>query len=68
MKPTNQSEKLIAERVDAKARAIRAGLGVWDDAIISDVLVSTPFEMTIADEQFLESYVAWRRQNPINEA
>lgn len=67
MKPTNDNELAIAEKVDRKARAIRDGVGAWDNQIIGEMRVSTPFEMTPSDEQFLENYVAWRRRNPITE-
>jgi hypothetical protein len=29
--------------------------------------IAVGFQMSVAEEQFLESYVAWRRQNPIKE-
>ena len=29
--------------------------------------VAVGFKMSVAEEQFLDSYVAWRRQNPIKE-
>jgi len=37
MKPTNEHEKEIVRMVDQKARAIRAGVGVWDNAIITEM-------------------------------
>jgi hypothetical protein len=65
MKPTNKHEEEIAQRVDAKARAIRDGLGAWDDRIITEMKIAVAFEMSAADDQFLENYVAWRRRNPL---
>jgi hypothetical protein len=65
MNPTNDHEKEIAQKVNAKARAIRDGVGAWDDRIITEMKIAVGFEMNAADDQFLESYVAWRRQNPI---
>jgi hypothetical protein len=67
MKPTNDHEKEIAEKVDAKARAIRDGVGAWDDRVITEMAVAVGFQMNVAEEQFLESYVVWRRRNPIKE-
>ncbi|MGD1098073.1 MAG: hypothetical protein ABSB35_39555 [Bryobacteraceae bacterium] len=67
MKPTNEHEKEIVRKVDQKARAIRGGVGAWDNAIITEMRISVGFEMSISDEQFLESYVSWRRRNPIYE-
>jgi hypothetical protein len=29
--------------------------------------IAIGFQLSVAEEQFLESYVAWRRQNPIKE-
>jgi hypothetical protein len=29
--------------------------------------IAAGFQMSVAEEQFLKSYVAWRRQNPIRE-
>jgi len=67
MKPTNKHEIEIAEKVDQKARAIREGVGAWDDRVITEMRIAVGFQMNVSDEQFLESYVAWRRQNPIRE-
>lgn len=67
MKPTNKHEEEIAQKVDEKSRAIREGIGAWDDRIISEMHVALGFSMNVADQQFLEDYVAWRRRNPIRE-
>jgi hypothetical protein len=67
MKPTNEHEEEIVRKVDRKARAIRDGVGALDNAIIKETWSSVGFEMSISDEQFLESYVSWRRRNPIDE-
>jgi hypothetical protein len=67
MKPTSKREEEIAERVDQKARAIRDGVGAWDNRIVTEMKIAVGFQMSMAEEQFLESYVAWRRQNPIKE-
>ncbi len=43
MKPTNDHEKEIAEKVDAKARAIPDGVGAWDDRVITEMTVQWDF-------------------------
>jgi hypothetical protein len=67
MKPTSKREEEIVERVNQKARAIRDGVGAWDNRVVSEMKAAVGFQMSVAEEQFLESYVAWRRQNPIKE-
>jgi hypothetical protein len=67
MKPTTKREEEIVERVDKKARAIRDEAGAWDNRIVMEMKIAVGFQMSVAEEQFLESYVAWRRQNPIKE-
>jgi hypothetical protein len=56
----------IVERVDQKARAIRDGVAAWD-RIVTEMRGAVAFQLSVAEEQFLESYVALRRQNPIME-
>jgi hypothetical protein len=65
MQPVNEHEQQIVDAVDRKAKAIRDDVGIWDNSIITEMKVAVPFEMTESDEQFLESYVHWRRRNPI---
>jgi hypothetical protein len=67
MKPTAKREDEIVERVDKKARAIRDGVGAWDNRVVAGMKGAVAIQMSVAEEQFLESYVAWRRQNPIKE-
>jgi hypothetical protein len=67
MKPTTKRDEEIVERVDKKARAIRDEAGAWDNRIVMEMKIAVGFQMSVAEEQFLESYVAWRRQNPIKE-
>jgi hypothetical protein len=67
MKPTSKREEEIVERVDQKARAIRDGVRSGDKRVFTEMKIAVGFQMTVAEEQFLESYVAWRRQNPIKE-
>ncbi len=65
MKPTNDREREIARHVDTKAKAIREGLGTWDDQIVTEMRVAVKFEMSDAEFRFLCDYVTWRRQNPL---
>jgi len=65
MKPTSKREEEIVEHVDKKARTIRDGVGAWDNRIVTEMRRAIGFELSVAEEQFLESYVAWWRQNPI---
>jgi hypothetical protein len=55
-------------RSDSRSSARDAG---WrrrvDHGIVTEMKIAVGFQMSIAEEQFLESYVAWRRQNPIKE-
>jgi hypothetical protein len=67
MKPTSKREEEIVERVDQKARAIRDGVGAWDNRVVTEMRVAVGFQLSVAEEQFLESYLAWRRLNPIKE-
>jgi hypothetical protein len=67
MRPTSKREEEIVVHVDQKARAIRDGVGARDNRVVTEMKVAVGFQMSVAEEQFLESYVAWRCQNPIRE-
>jgi hypothetical protein len=56
--PTNYHELAIAEVIDAKAP------GTDDESMVAEVLVSMPFDMSIADTQFLFNYAFWRQAQP----
>ena len=58
-------EHRIAVSVDAKARAIKEGTGKWGKAIVREMRIAVPFEMSEAEIDFFERYVAWRRKNPL---
>jgi hypothetical protein len=62
MKPTSKREEEMVERVDKKARAIEDGASAWDNRVVTEMKIAVGFQMSVAEEQFLESYVAWRRQ------
>ena len=63
--PTNDHERTIAEALDSKLLAPDSRY----ESIIAEVVVSMPFDMSIADTQFLFNYAHWRlaqrrRSNP----
>ncbi len=53
--PTNDHERTIAEAIDRK----RAPNNPYE-SIVAEVVVSIPFDMSIADTQFLFNYAHWR--------
>ena len=58
--PTNDHERAIAEAIDS-----RLGLNSPHESIVAEVAVSVPFDMSIADTQFLLNYVHWRLAQPV---
>lgn len=67
MQPNTGREREIAQRVDAKVRAIRQGRGLWDHSITEEVRIAVPFEMTEAERLFFEAYVNWRRSHALTD-
>ena len=63
MEPTTEHERDIASRVDAKASAIRDGLGRWDYVILTEMRLAVPFELSESEMDFLARYITWRRNN-----
>ena len=61
--PNNRYQEEIKAAVDAKARAIQAGLGRWDDSIISEMKIATEFEMSADDAEYFVAYVRWLRDH-----
>jgi hypothetical protein len=55
----------IAQKVDAKARAIAEGRETWDDDIVREMRIALTFQLTEAEIEFLDRYVAWRRHTPL---
>jgi len=53
MKPTSNREEEIVERVDQKARAIRDGVGAWDNRIVMEMKIAVGFQMSVARNNFL---------------
>ena len=56
--PTNYHELAIAEAIDGKAPDIAY------ESMVTEVVVSVPFDMSIADTQFLFNYAHWRLTQP----
>jgi hypothetical protein len=50
MKPTTKREEEIVERVDHKARAIRDGVGAWDNRVVPGMRGAVGFQMSVAEE------------------
>ena len=59
--PTNDHERAIAEALDSKLLAPESPY----EAIVTEVVVSMPFDMSIADTQFLFNYAHWRLAQPV---
>jgi hypothetical protein len=57
--PTNDHERTIAEALDSKLAPY-----CLYESIVAEVVVSMPFDMSIADTQFLFNYAHWRLAQP----
>jgi len=57
--PTNDHERMIAEALDGKL------LDGPYESVVTDVVVSMPFDMSIADTQFLFNYAHWRQGHSV---
>jgi hypothetical protein len=58
--PTNDHERTIAEALDSKLAP-----NCLYESIVAEVVVSMPFDMSIADTQFLFNYAHWRLARPV---
>jgi hypothetical protein len=58
--PTNDHERTIAEAIESKL-----ALNSPYESIVAEVVVSVPFDMSIADTQFLFNYAHWRLAQPV---
>jgi hypothetical protein len=54
--PTNDHERTIVAVVDGKLLASDSPY----ESIVAEIIISVPFDMSIADTQFLIKYVKWR--------
>jgi hypothetical protein len=59
--PTNDHERTIAEAIDSRLLAPDSSY----ELIVVEVVVSVPFDMSIADTQFLFNYAHWRLAQPV---
>jgi hypothetical protein len=57
--PTNDHERTIAEAIDRKT------LESAYASIMAEIVISLPFDMSIADTQFLYNYAHWRLAHPV---
>jgi hypothetical protein len=58
--PTNDHERAIVEAVDGKLLASDCPY----ETIVTEIVMSVPFDMSIADTQFLFNYAHWRHAHP----
>jgi len=59
--PTNDRERTIAAVVDGKLLASDSPY----ESIVAEIAMSVPFDMSIADTQFLFKYLKWRLAHPV---
>jgi hypothetical protein len=59
-RPTNDHERAIAAALESKLLAPESPY----EAIVTEVVMSVPFDMSIADTQFLFNYAHWRLAQP----
>jgi hypothetical protein len=57
--PTNDHERTIAGAIESKLASNNSY-----ESIVAEVVVSVPFDMSIADTQFLLNYAHWRLALP----
>jgi len=59
--PTNDRERTIAEAIDRKLLASDSPY----ESVVAEIVMGVPFDMSIADTQFLFNYVHWRLAHPV---
>jgi len=57
--PTNDHERAIAEAIDCKTP------GSSYESVVVEVVVSLPFDMSVADAKFLLNYSYWTLAHPV---
>ena len=60
MEPTNDHERTIVEAIDSK---LLVPDGPYE-SVVTEIVMSMPFDMSIADTQFLFNYAQWRMAHP----
>ncbi len=58
--PTNDHERTIAEALDSKLLPADRPY----ESIVAEIVMSMPFDMSIADTQFLFNYAHWKLARP----
>ena len=59
--PTNDHERAIAAAIDSKLLASDSPY----ESVVAEIVMSVPFEMSIAETKFLFSYTHWRLAHPL---
>ena len=59
--PTNDHERTIAALIDGKLLASDSPY----ESVAAEIVMSVPFDMSIADTQFLLKYAQWRLAHPV---
>jgi len=64
LKPTTPHEQEIADKVEAKARAVRDDGAKWGDAPFEDMRASMTFDLSDSECDYLELRIHWRQEIP----
>jgi hypothetical protein len=59
--PTNDHERTIAEAIDSKLLKSDSPY----ESIVTEIVMSVPFDMSIAETEFLFNYAHWRLAHPL---
>ena len=59
--PTNDHERTIAQAIDSKL----LGSDSPYESVVAEIVMSVPFEMSIAETKFLFNYAHWRLAHPL---
>jgi len=66
--PENPHEHEIAEKVDAKARAVRDGHEEWGGSPLNEIRSSLTFSPSESDYEYLEARIEWRQETQIQDS
>jgi hypothetical protein len=64
---SDERKQQIRYRVDRKARSIADSSGAWGNSIIEEMRIAVPFELSQDELTYLEEYVRWRREHPLED-
>ena len=59
--PTNDHERTIAEAIDSRLMASDSPY----ESIVAEIVMSVPFNMSIAETEFFFNYAHWRLAHPL---